>query len=43
MDTTTPTGHRYRSLVPTRPPPQPSRMEIWFRDRLTLAELPESA
>ncbi len=43
VDTETPTGHRYRSLAPTRPPPPPSRMEIWFRDRLTLAELPESA
>ena len=44
VDTTTPTGHRYRSLVPTRPPPPPlSRMEIWFRDQLASVELAESA
>jgi hypothetical protein len=35
--TTTPTGHRYRSLVPSRPPPVPSAMEVWFRDRVELA------
>ena len=43
VHTTTPTGHRYRSLVPSRPPPPLSRMEIWFRDRLALHYLPECA
>ncbi len=37
VHTTTPTGHRYRSIVPSRPPPEVSRMEVWFRDRVEAA------
>jgi hypothetical protein len=43
VHTITPTGHRYRSLLPSGPPSRPSRMEVWFRDRLALSELPASA
>jgi len=42
VETVTPTGHRYRSPVPRRPRPsissaEPSRVEIFFRDRALVA------